>query len=874
MHLVWALLFACTLVASLRAQSAGSDPQVALKEAERFFALDNWNKARPLYRQCEDLYSSRGDRRNALFCKFGRLRADAETTLSYPEVARILAVDLLDPIMQRDPELRLRALVVKAAAELSINDPVRSGEEWEEALGIAQRLGDRRQVGRIQAELSIVAFLKGDPKTALVRINEAYKIARELKDIAGQIRVLSLRGVAALEQNAAAPAIPAFDQALELARANPDVRFPLMAYMGKSQALHKLGDEAGSMKLLDEARKFVELRNMSVYRADLLNALGARLQATDKTRAEQLFREAAESALKAGMPRPYSEAMFRLTDLLIEAGDFRGARSTVEMGLKASRELVDMEFLPRHLAVAGNVEARLGNPTAANAYFEEAGDLVESVLFNAPSVSIKSAVLDTMSYVYRTHFRFALKNEGSPAKAFLIVEKAKGRVIADRLRARPLWSLDAAAPPSEAEKEVSAIQRSLVLSNSREERRNLLDRLHAAERQLSSVEPQSFRGWPQSEKSVELTDIQRLLRSDEVLLEFVVDDPESTCMAITRSSITPYSLPAAKTLEPLISDYFKEMKASVPRQKRVAARKLFDALVAPVVRGRRQSRLIVVGDGSMNLISFDSLVTEQGKFLVETHTTTYAPSATVLSLMRSGSTRKAPPLSVLAVGDTVVGKVEPKPSTKGKTRGVFDLVGGSFPALPSAREEVNNIARYAGSRGRTLVGVDATETAFKQQPLDKFRVLHFATHAFADTNFPDRSAIILSSEGSGANDGLLQIREIRNLVLNADLVTVSACDAGFGRIQGIDGLASIVNAFLFAGAHAVVASSWSADDTFTASLIRRFYSHLAQGKDSGSALRYAKLDMLAQAGDKALPLYWAGFFLTGDSHRQISLRMK
>ena len=105
--------------------------------------------------------------------------------------------------------------------------------------------------------------------------------------------------------------------------------------------------------------------------------------------------------------------------------------------------------------------------------------------------------------------------------------------------------------------------------------------------------------------------------------------------------------------------------------------------------------------------------------------------------------------------------------------------------------------------------------------------------------------------------------------LSADLVTLSACDTGAGRLVGQEGIVNLVRAFFFAGARSVVASLWAADDVFTTSLMKGFYSNLAKGLDNGIALQEAKLKLLEQFGDQAVPFYWAGFTLAGDGSRQI-----
>lgn len=158
----------------------------------------------------------------------------------------------------------------------------------------------------------------------------------------------------------------------------------------------------------------------------------------------------------------------------------------------------------------------------------------------------------------------------------------------------------------------------------------------------------------------------------------------------------------------------------------------------------------------------------------------------------------------------------------------------------------------------------ATEAAFKSQPLEKFRILHLAVHGIASSKFPERAALVLAADPTSEEDGLLQAREISGLRLNADLVILSACDTGVGRLQGAEGIANLVRSFLFAGAQSVLASLWSADDIATAALIKQFYGHLAKKQDKGSALRRAKMDLLKKYGDQALPYYWAGFTLQGE----------
>jgi CHAT domain-containing protein len=153
-------------------------------------------------------------------------------------------------------------------------------------------------------------------------------------------------------------------------------------------------------------------------------------------------------------------------------------------------------------------------------------------------------------------------------------------------------------------------------------------------------------------------------------------------------------------------------------------------------------------------------------------------------------------------------------------------------------------------------------------------VIHLAVHGVADPKYPERAALVLGPDAQNHDDGLLQAREITTLPLNADLVTLSACDTGVGKIQGEEGVESLERAFLIAGARTVVATLWSADDTFSAALLKSFYIHLANHEDKGSALRNAKIDMIRKFGQAAPPYYWAGFIMDGDSASPISISIQ
>jgi CHAT domain-containing protein len=148
--------------------------------------------------------------------------------------------------------------------------------------------------------------------------------------------------------------------------------------------------------------------------------------------------------------------------------------------------------------------------------------------------------------------------------------------------------------------------------------------------------------------------------------------------------------------------------------------------------------------------------------------------------------------------------------------------------------------------------------------LAEVNVIHLALHGQRGYRFPGPIGAGFLGRRASVDDGLLRASEIRKLPIRSELVTLYACDAGIGRIEGEEGVSSLIQASLNAGARTVVASLWLAEDTCTKDLMAAFYRQLAQGESKREALRLAKIGMLRQFDGGGPPLYWAGFVLIGD----------
>jgi len=237
-----------------------------------------------------------------------------------------------------------------------------------------------------------------------------------------------------------------------------------------------------------------------------------------------------------------------------------------------------------------------------------------------------------------------------------------------------------------------------------------------------------------------------------------------------------------------------------------------------------------------------------------------APSGTVLDILRHRANRTIQDdLPYVGVAAWIS---KPPPTTLLATihRAVSGPERRNLVALPESRNEVETIASDFPKPSTILLGNHATKTAFTELPLNEYKVIHLALHGYADPEFPDRSALVFAPQSSPADDGLLQVRDIRTLPLNSELVTLSACDTGVGPV-GEEGVANIVNAFIEAGAQSVVSTLWELEDHSTAQLMIDFYQHLGRGEGKAEALRQAQLDLL-KSGDP--PYFWAGFELDGE----------
>jgi len=860
------ILLGSLLGTSVNGQLA-SDPEKLLAEADRLAFMRLWTRAEPLYEQARTAFREKGDKRNALYAEVGRLRGQLPT-LAVPDVSDRLAAYLDDPIVADDDRLRLRVLVIKGETDEDL-DPALSQRSWTEALVLAQKLGDAVWTNRARAELGLVAFLLGDTNTAIVNLGQSIKVAETTGDTSSLVRWLTLFGHGFVELNRPEQALDFYERALKAASAVPELQMPLMTYVGKADALVRLSRPDEAEQLLNAALDVARREGALGFQAELTLRLGLALsqrgrsaEALDAmTRATALARSAGANRIIAGIAMERARVLRSMN----RNGE---ADAALREGITAARAMGERIMLPRLLAQLADLQLTRGRVDDAATLLEEADDIVEGLVTRASSPWARSRMIAGMDDVLVSRIRLeGQRSRGDPSRLFAILERARARSLVDLLNSRQTTGRPVPPEQRTVERRISALQLQLLRTSDRTTRQRLLNEILAAEGQLAPITTELWSAAQVTPRAaVSVSQVQRVLRPDELLLELALTDPASFGVAITKTDARLIRLPGKAAIEGEIEALLRAIEKGLSATTEAAT--VGSALLGGIPNLGRFSRLLLSADGATHLVPFDLIVPPSGTPLLETHVVSHIPSASTLVALRNRTSKESPTQMALAVGaspaDSASSGARPNLAREATTRGVYDVDAERLRPLPSAADEARVVlSAFPGRRSTALVGNEATEQAVKAQALATFRLVHFAAHGIVSTKVPSRSAIVLLP-GSG-EDGLLQAGEILDLRLSVDLVTLSACDTGTGTVHGLEGVASLVRPFLAAGARTVVANLWAADDEFSLGLMREFYRQLADGADVGEGLRQAKLRMRQQFGPSAVPKLWSGVLVSGDS---------
>lgn len=363
-----------------------------------------------------------------------------------------------------------------------------------------------------------------------------------------------------------------------------------------------------------------------------------------------------------------------------------------------------------------------------------------------------------------------------------------------------------------------------------------------------------------------LNNIEEELETDEALLSFQVRQWEniyggfaggSWLIVSTHQGSRAYRLPDQQRIDSaveLFTGLFHERSGPIGGKP---AESLYKMLLKSALDELPKTieRLVIVPEGLLHELPFAALGHSDSPSLIERYELTMAPSATFWLDQRRSSDGRNDRWDALILADPLLLRDDAMPA---EVRD-WSTTGARLGPLPHARREGRAAARHLGSESRLLVADEASEEELLTTDLSKVRILHFATHAVLDEEFPERSAVILSP-GDEQHDGLLQPREIAALDLNGAIVVLSTCQGADGAVVEGEGLLSLSRAFFMAGAQTVVASLWPLRDDRAADLLALFYRHVGDGHGVAEAMAEAQREMIRQGQP---PKNWAGVVVLG-----------
>ena len=330
------------------------------------------------------------------------------------------------------------------------------------------------------------------------------------------------------------------------------------------------------------------------------------------------------------------------------------------------------------------------------------------------------------------------------------------------------------------------------------------------------------------------------------------------------------------------------------------AKELYDILLAGALEDVKENeKVIIITEGILGLLPFDALVVREGArvedsvYVGDKHNISYYQSAAVLAFNRSiqaGRTER----TLFALGNPIFNKEDPryiawKNGSKEQVlvasldqysfralsteRGV-EVIGKErqkkeleYRPLPETEREVVEISRIMGVEPAppdVLLSVMANETELKKVKLDNYRYIHFATHADLPGEVQGiyEPFILLGQvENKEGDDGFLTLSEVLGLQLNADMVVLSACLTGRGKVMEGEGVINFARAFQHAGAQSVVVSLWEVASNEAVEYMKTFYGYLKAGKGRAEALGLARKEIKAKYPN---PFFWAVFILHGE----------
>jgi CHAT domain-containing protein len=547
------------------------------------------------------------------------------------------------------------------------------------------------------------------------------------------------------------------------------------------------------------------------------------------------------------------------------------ARKSYELSIKFARSIGRPETLWRAYSQLGRLADQEGERQKAFKYYADAITIIEEMRGEIGDSEVKALFMENKFQVYEWMIQL-LQRLKRDEEAFNYLERAKARTMLDMLGDKTFASRNAEmedllARERSVREQLQELanasgQTSLPESEEGDDREE--DRAEPDEREAPDLAVLQAEHKKLLERIEQLNpdlasllnvnplttkEVQSLLDEDTVLLAYYTGSEWVGVFVVAKEKTLGVKLDIRrKQLAEKVKEFRREtaegmtVKVFMSKDYEKPLTDLYEILIRPVEKDLAgKHHLVVVPHGMLHYLPFQALRNQEGKYLIESYTVSYLPSASVLKYARENN--RGNHADLLAVANPVT----------------------DLSPLPAAEVEAREVSALF-ARKQVLLGSSATKTTFKREG-PEYDLLLFSTHGEMIESAPLESNLRFTP--TPQDDGKLTVSEIFDMEVKANLVTLSACETGLARgtkgdfPQG-DDLVGLSRAFIHAGAPSVVASLWKVSDDSTVAMMRSFYRNL-QTMPKAEALQQAQLG-LARSGamTSSHPYFWAPFILVGD----------
>ncbi|MFX0558560.1 CHAT domain-containing protein [Maribacter sp. CXY002] len=446
--------------------------------------------------------------------------------------------------------------------------------------------------------------------------------------------------------------------------------------------------------------------------------------------------------------------------------------------------------------------------------------------------------------------------------AFWYSEKSKSVLLLEALleaKATQFANMpsDVLERESELKSEITYLEK--LIKNSEEDlidQKDALFSLKEEYRQLVrklEIDHKSYYDLKYNTATVSLKETQESLSKNELIISYFYGNKAIFAIALKGGEKKMFRIPIDADLEGKIKKVYEML--SDPKSDVMAlgsaTHEIYELLLKPILNSGDHKKLIIIPDGLLNYLPFAALNTNPRgiSYLVENHAISYVNSATLLSELRQ---RQPKEQTILAFAPSFDGTVNVSNADRGK-----------LLPLPNNKKEVEQI--LTSFHGRAYIDGEASLRNFKSQ-LSSFGIVHLATHAIFDDTSPEYSYLAFSQNGN-TTENLLYVADLYNLQLDANLVTLSACESGIGDLKRGEGFLSLARGFFYSGAASIASTLWKINDASTTTLMSGFYKNLSKGDAKDVALQEAQVDFLDVNRQNGFshPYYWSGFVISGNT---------